>query len=405
MLRKTLQDEMDKGAQVFRTHESLAHVMDVIADLRERYKNIHVDDKGKRFNTDLLEAVELGFLLDLAEVVVYSAQNREESRGGHMRDDFPTRDDENYMQHTMAYLSGDPHSSHPADHIELGWKPVVSPRTRPGSCATRRWRGSTEMASTVIEQVDTSDEVAETPEDTGIQSFLVTFNIRRFDPEVDDEPRWVDYDVELYSTDRVLDALHKIKWEVDGSLSFRRSLRARHLRIGCHAHQRPQPPRLQDADQGSRHLAADLRRGHQGLPLEKDLIVDMEPFFASYREVQPFLISNSKPEPARSACSRSSTARSSTTPPSASCAPRAPRRAPCSGPTVSTSAPPRSSTRTASSSTRATTRAMCASTSSTTKRACGAAAPPSQLHRGVPPRIEVTKAIAEVKQAVLRGGR
>ena len=60
-------------------------------------------------------------------------------------------------------------------------------------------------------------------EDTGIQSYLVTFIIRRFDPETDAEPRWVDYDVELYPTDRVLDALHKIKWEVDGSLSFRRS--------------------------------------------------------------------------------------------------------------------------------------------------------------------------------------
>jgi succinate dehydrogenase / fumarate reductase flavoprotein subunit len=131
VLRKTLQDEMDKGAQVFRTEESLAHVLDVIADLRERYLNVHVDDKGKRYNTDLLEAVELGFLLDLAEVVVYAAQNRKESRGGHMRDDYPKRDDENYMQHTMAYLTGDPHSSHPADHIELDWKPVVITRYQP----------------------------------------------------------------------------------------------------------------------------------------------------------------------------------------------------------------------------------------------------------------------------------
>jgi len=125
ILRKTLQDEMDKGAQVFRTHESLQHVLGVIAELRERYKNVHVDDKGHRFNTDLLEAVELGFLLDIAEVVVYAAQNREESRGGHMRDDFPKRDDENYMKHTMAYLTGDPHSSDPSDHIKLVWKPVV----------------------------------------------------------------------------------------------------------------------------------------------------------------------------------------------------------------------------------------------------------------------------------------
>ncbi|MCI2959619.1 succinate dehydrogenase flavoprotein subunit [Agromyces atrinae] len=130
-IRKELQDEMDKGAQVFRTAESLAHVMNVIAGLRERYKNIAVQDKGKRFNTDLLEAVELGFLLDLAEVVVFSAANRDESRGGHMRDDFPKRDDENYMKHTMAYLSGDAHSSHAADHIRLDWKPVTITRYQP----------------------------------------------------------------------------------------------------------------------------------------------------------------------------------------------------------------------------------------------------------------------------------
>ncbi|MDT0158683.1 succinate dehydrogenase flavoprotein subunit [Microbacterium sp. ARD32] len=125
VLRKKLQDEMDKGAQVFRTDESLTHVLGVIEELRERYKNIHVDDKGKRFNTDLLEAVELGFLLDIAEVVVYAARNRKESRGGHMRDDYPKRDDENYMVHTMAYLVGDPHSSDATDHIRLDWKPVV----------------------------------------------------------------------------------------------------------------------------------------------------------------------------------------------------------------------------------------------------------------------------------------
>ena len=79
----------------------------------------------------MLEAVELGFLLDLAEVVVYSARNRQESRGGHMRDDFPNRDDANYMQHTMAYLSGDPHSSHAEDHIRLDWKPVTITRYQP----------------------------------------------------------------------------------------------------------------------------------------------------------------------------------------------------------------------------------------------------------------------------------
>jgi len=131
VLRKELQDSMDRNAQVFRTEETLTEVTEVIEGLRERYKNISVQDKGKRFNTDLLEAVELGFLLDLAEVVVYSALSRKESRGGHFREDFPLRDDENYLVHTMAYLSGDAHSADAGDHIKLSTKPVVITRYQP----------------------------------------------------------------------------------------------------------------------------------------------------------------------------------------------------------------------------------------------------------------------------------
>jgi len=130
-LRKELQEEMDRGAQVFRTDESLRHVLGVIHSLRERYRDIGIHDRGRRFNTDLLEAIELGFLLDLAEVVVYSALNRKESRGGHMRDDYPDRDDAEYMKHTMAYLVGDPKSADPEDHIKLDWKPVVITNYQP----------------------------------------------------------------------------------------------------------------------------------------------------------------------------------------------------------------------------------------------------------------------------------
>ncbi|HWL60220.1 MAG TPA: succinate dehydrogenase flavoprotein subunit [Microbacteriaceae bacterium] len=130
-LRKELQDEMDRGAQVFRTDASLRHVLSVIHSLRERYRNIGIHDRGRRFNTDLLEAIELGFLLDLAEVVVYSALNRKESRGGHMRDDYPDRDDAKYLRHTMAYLVGDPKSADPEDHIKLDWKPVVITNYQP----------------------------------------------------------------------------------------------------------------------------------------------------------------------------------------------------------------------------------------------------------------------------------
>ena len=130
-IRKELQESMDRNAQVFRTEDSLKEQTDIIQGLRERYKNISIHDKGERYNTDLLEAIELGFLLDLAEVTVYSARNRKESRGGHMRDDFPDRNDKDYMVHTMAYLTGDAESSHAGDHIKLDWKPVVITNYQP----------------------------------------------------------------------------------------------------------------------------------------------------------------------------------------------------------------------------------------------------------------------------------
>ncbi len=117
VIRKELQDTMDKNAQVYRTEESLNEALDKIKELRKRYENIHVQDRGLRFNTDLLEAIELGFLLDLAEVLAYTARERRESRGGHFREDFETRDDEKFMVHSMAYKQG--------EDIRLGWKPVT----------------------------------------------------------------------------------------------------------------------------------------------------------------------------------------------------------------------------------------------------------------------------------------
>jgi len=130
-IRKELQEEMDKNAQVFRTEDSLNSVGKTIHELRDRYQKIGIHDRGKRYNTDLLEAIELGFLLDISEVVVASAKNREESRGGHMRDDFPERNDDKFMVHTMAYLTGDPKSSTVDDHIDIDWKPVVITHYQP----------------------------------------------------------------------------------------------------------------------------------------------------------------------------------------------------------------------------------------------------------------------------------
>ena len=117
VIRKELQDTMDKNAQVYRTEDSLNEALEKIKELRKRYENIQVQDRGLRFNTDLLEAIELGFLLDLAEVLAFTARERRESRGGHYREDFETRDDDKFMVHSMAYKKG--------EQIDIGWKPVV----------------------------------------------------------------------------------------------------------------------------------------------------------------------------------------------------------------------------------------------------------------------------------------
>jgi succinate dehydrogenase / fumarate reductase flavoprotein subunit len=127
-VRAALQETMDLNAQVYRTEASLKQAMTDIEVLRQRYDSIAVQDKGKRFNTDLLEAVELGFLLDLAEVLVASALARQESRGGHFREDYPTRDDVNFMRHTMAYRQVE---SNDAVTIRLDYKPVVQTRYEP----------------------------------------------------------------------------------------------------------------------------------------------------------------------------------------------------------------------------------------------------------------------------------
>jgi succinate dehydrogenase / fumarate reductase flavoprotein subunit len=127
-VRKALQETMDRNAQVFRTEGSLKQALSDIQGLKERYAKVSVQDKGQRFNTDLLEAVELGFLIDLAEVIVLGALQRKESRGGHFREDYPNRDDVNFMRHTMAYREQGPDGE---TTIRLDFKPVVQTRYEP----------------------------------------------------------------------------------------------------------------------------------------------------------------------------------------------------------------------------------------------------------------------------------
>ena len=128
VLRREMQETMDMNAQVYRTEATLKQALSDVQELKRRFANVSIQDKGKRYNTDLLEAVELGFLLDLAEVFVVSALERKESRGGHAREDYQQRDDVNFMRHTMAYkhVNGDG-----SETVRLDYKPVTITRYQP----------------------------------------------------------------------------------------------------------------------------------------------------------------------------------------------------------------------------------------------------------------------------------
>ncbi|WP_136088954.1 succinate dehydrogenase iron-sulfur subunit [Auritidibacter ignavus] len=132
-----------------------------------------------------------------------------------------------------------------------------------------------------------------------LETLTVTVQVRRYLPEFQEDAYWDTWQLEMYPTDRVLDALHKIKWEHDGSLSFRRS--CAHGVCGSDAMRINGRNRLacktllKDLD----HTKPITVEPIKGLPCEKDLIVDMEPFFQSYREIMPFLVSNDNQEPTR----------------------------------------------------------------------------------------------------------
>jgi fumarate reductase flavoprotein subunit len=102
LLRQELQQLMDREVGVFRTEEGLQRAVDGVAKLRERFYDAHLDDSSRAFNTELVSALELDFMLEVAETMAQSALQRRESRGAHARRDYPERDDERYLKHTLA---------------------------------------------------------------------------------------------------------------------------------------------------------------------------------------------------------------------------------------------------------------------------------------------------------------
>ena len=130
-IRKELQDIMMDNVSVFRAGAMMQAALNKVRELKERYQTIEIDDKGRRYNTDLLEAFELGCLLDLAEVTAACALNRTESRGAHSRDDYPNRDDANWLKHTFAYYKGASTAGVTRGSMDLKYKPVVITKFQP----------------------------------------------------------------------------------------------------------------------------------------------------------------------------------------------------------------------------------------------------------------------------------
>jgi len=120
---KEMKEVMFEHVGVFRIEEGMQEALDKIHELKERFKNIHLDDTGSIFNTELLNAWELSNLLDIAEVTAAAALNRKESRGAHARDDYPERDDKKWMKHTLIWLN--------EDGVKFDYKPVAFTHFKP----------------------------------------------------------------------------------------------------------------------------------------------------------------------------------------------------------------------------------------------------------------------------------
>ena len=129
VLRREMSRTMERGCGIYRSADEMQATCDKLAELRERYRNVDVEDKSRVWNSDWLGALEVGYLLEVAEVIAHSALNRRESRGAHQRlDGFEQRDDDNFLRHTLASADG-------AGPPRIAYQDVVITRSPPGTRA------------------------------------------------------------------------------------------------------------------------------------------------------------------------------------------------------------------------------------------------------------------------------
>jgi succinate dehydrogenase / fumarate reductase flavoprotein subunit len=123
-IRRELRSLMDKHAGVYRTGESMKEGLDKIAELKQRFRKIAIQDKSRIYNSNLIQALETENMLDLAEALLFAGLAREESRGAHSRTDFPKRDDEKFLVHSMVYSTGGKPRLEYKPVTITNWKPV-----------------------------------------------------------------------------------------------------------------------------------------------------------------------------------------------------------------------------------------------------------------------------------------
>ena len=123
-IRRELNSTMEEGAGVYREESGIRATTEKVAELKERYENVAIDDHSKSFNTELTTAIELGFLLDVGEAVAHSALERTESRGSHQRTDYPDRDDDGFLKHSLAFRTDGAPRIEYADVTITNWPPA-----------------------------------------------------------------------------------------------------------------------------------------------------------------------------------------------------------------------------------------------------------------------------------------
>ena len=201
-LRRGMTSTMEEGAGIYRTQEGIEQTYATLSDLRERFGSVDLDDRTNVYNTDLISALELDYMLDISLALAASARDRTESRGSHQRTDHPERDDGQFLKHSLAVRGDD-------GTPEVSFRDVVITKWPPRIADVRILRsskgGSDRIMSTAIETT-------------------IKFEVFRYQPDWD-EPTYQVYDVPYHEDWVVLDGLNHIKDTIDGSLTYRWSCR------------------------------------------------------------------------------------------------------------------------------------------------------------------------------------